>query len=114
MGGPNTNGSQFFICTDATSHLDGKHVVFGEVTAGYDIVMKMEALGSRSGKVSRKVRVLNCGMLDPGTGPRAEKRARVAIDYAPAPRLIHEYPVQACPGGLLGLLAAADVQTTEE
>merc|ERR1712039_185817 len=90
------------------------HVVFGEVTTGYDTVIKMEALGSRSGKVSKKVRVLNCGLLDPGTGQRAEKRPRVAIDYAPAPRLIQDQPEQACPGGLLGLLAAADAPANDE
>jgi cyclophilin family peptidyl-prolyl cis-trans isomerase len=59
--GPNTNGSQFFICTAATPWLDGKHVVFGKVVEGLDVVKKMEALGSQSGKTSAKVTISDCG-----------------------------------------------------
>lgn len=47
--GPNTNGSQFFITTVVTSWLDGKHVVFGEVTSGQELVKKIEGLGTDSG-----------------------------------------------------------------
>jgi cyclophilin family peptidyl-prolyl cis-trans isomerase len=59
--GPNTNGSQFFITTVITSWLDGKHVVFGKVTDGMDIVRAMEAVGSSSGKTSAEVKIASCG-----------------------------------------------------
>ncbi|XP_023931814.1 peptidyl-prolyl cis-trans isomerase [Lingula anatina] len=61
--GPNTNGSQFFICTVETGWLDGKHVVFGTVTEGLDVVDKIEAFGSQSGKTSKKIAINNCGQL---------------------------------------------------
>jgi len=61
--GPNTNGSQFFLCTAKTGWLDGKHVVFGRVTGGMDVVDKIELVGSDSGKTSKKVVVASCGQL---------------------------------------------------
>lgn len=62
--GPNTNGSQFFICTARTQHLDGRHVVFGCVLDGYDVVQQIEACGSKAGKPSAKVVISNCGILE--------------------------------------------------
>ncbi len=59
--GPNTNGSQFFLCTVKTEWLDGKHVVFGSVVEGMDVVKKMEALGSQSGATRSKVVIDKCG-----------------------------------------------------
>ena len=61
--GPNTNGSQFFITTVVTSWLDGKHVVFGEVTEGSDLVKTIEGLGSRSGTPKSKLVISECGQL---------------------------------------------------
>ena len=61
--GPNTNGSQFFLCTAKTSWLDGKHVVFGSVVEGMDVVKKIESYGSQSGKTSAKIVVANSGQL---------------------------------------------------
>jgi len=62
--GPHTNGSQFFICTVKTEWLDGRHVVFGKIVDGMDVVKKIEGLGSRSGKTSRKVVIEDCGEID--------------------------------------------------
>jgi cyclophilin family peptidyl-prolyl cis-trans isomerase len=61
--GPNTNGSQFFICTVETTWLDGKHVVFGNVTKGLDVVKKVETFGSQSGKTTKKIVIADCGQL---------------------------------------------------
>ena len=61
--GPNTNGSQFFLCTVETNWLDGKHCVFGNVTKGMEVVKKVESYGSQSGQTSAKIIVADCGQL---------------------------------------------------
>jgi len=61
--GPGTNGSQFFICTVKTSWLDGRHVVFGKVIEGMDVVQAVEKMGSSSGKPSKKVTIADSGEL---------------------------------------------------
>lgn len=62
--GANTNGSQFFLTTVSTPWLDGKHVVFGRVTEGMDVVKQIETLGSPSGATRKKIVVADSGQLD--------------------------------------------------
>ncbi len=61
--GKNTNGSQFFITFIATGWLDGRHVVFGEVLEGMDLLKQLEELGSSSGSTSKEVRIRDSGEL---------------------------------------------------
>ncbi|KAL7559285.1 hypothetical protein ACA910_001369 [Epithemia clementina (nom. ined.)] len=61
--GPNTNGSQFFICTADTPWLNGKHVVFGKVTNGMDVVKKISFMGTEFGKPKAEIKVVECGVL---------------------------------------------------
>jgi len=61
--GPNTNGSQFCICTTDLPWLNGKNVVFGKVTKGFEVVLDIERVGSSDGKCSQSVIVVDCGQL---------------------------------------------------
>merc|ERR1712035_307170 len=61
--GPNTNGSQFFLCTEKTQWLDGKHCVFGSVVDGMDVVKAVERVGTQSGTTKQKVIVAASGQL---------------------------------------------------
>ena len=62
--GSNTNGSQFFITTSRTSHLNKRHVVFGTVVDGWDVVQLIESHGSSSGKPMADVRIVDAGVLE--------------------------------------------------
>ena len=65
--GPGTNGSQFFITTVNTHHLDGKHVVFGKVIKGMGIVNEIEVMETESDKPKIPVTIVDCGQLPEGT-----------------------------------------------
>ena len=62
--GPNTNGSQFFITFKETPWLNGRHVVFGEVMEGQDVVDALEKIGSGSGSTSKTAVIADCGVLE--------------------------------------------------
>ena len=62
--GPDTNGSQFFICFGPTPHLNEKHTIFGRIISGYDIVEKIEATPTaEQDKPIKQVTIVNCGEL---------------------------------------------------
>lgn len=90
--GPNTNGSQFFITTVKTPHLNGKHCVFGKVIDGEDVVRAMEKQGSQSGKTKVKVAIADCGEL--GTKRKAEEETE-SIPVNPVVKKAKAAPVAA-------------------
>ncbi|KAJ1448111.1 cyclophilin-like domain-containing protein [Pelagophyceae sp. CCMP2097] len=61
--GPDTNGSQFFICTADTPWLNGKHTVFGKLTSGGDLLAKLDGLGNGNGKPMKTVTIADCGEM---------------------------------------------------
>ncbi|XP_075591037.1 uncharacterized protein LOC142597910 [Dermatophagoides farinae] len=61
--GPNTNGSQFFITFVKTPHLDGKHVVFGRLVKGFEVLDEIEKVGSSSGRPTSVIKIEECGLV---------------------------------------------------
>lgn len=61
--GPNTNGSQFFICFKETEWLDEKHVVFGKISKGLELLDKIEEFGQNSGEPTAKIIITDCGVI---------------------------------------------------
>jgi cyclophilin family peptidyl-prolyl cis-trans isomerase len=72
--GRHTNGSQFFLTTSTTKWLDCKHVVFGQVISGMEVVEKIESVGSPSGVTSKKVVIADCGVLKESTLKETEDK----------------------------------------
>ena len=69
--GPNTNGSQFFMCFTSTPHLNGAHVVFGKVIDGLEMLDKMEQVGSNNGQTRVPVTIEDCGeIIEEPTEPK--------------------------------------------
>ncbi|KAL4942477.1 peptidyl-prolyl cis-trans isomerase D [Aspergillus oleicola] len=73
--GPGTNGSQFFVTTVPTPHLDGKHVVFGEVLNGKSVVRKIENMSTQADKPTQDVTIVECGELSGEDYDNADKKA---------------------------------------
>jgi cyclophilin family peptidyl-prolyl cis-trans isomerase len=88
--GPNTNNSQFYITFTPTPHLDGKHVVFGVVEAGWSTLMMMEGEGSEAGNTLKPVSILDCRELELSVDPEAaveelaqeQREQRMAAEFA--------------------------------
>lgn len=74
--GKNTNGSQFFVCTVKTPHLDGKHVVFGQVVEGMELVKRLDNLGTSSGKPRSPIEIIDCGEITTGSAAEAVAASR--------------------------------------
>ncbi|EFJ50077.1 hypothetical protein VOLCADRAFT_80339 [Volvox carteri f. nagariensis] len=89
--GPNTNGSQFFLCTAQTPWLDGKHVVFGQVVDGFEVVKAIESCGSRSGETAFDVMVADCGQLPAGATKAAGATSWLAARGGAAGATVRSY-----------------------
>lgn len=78
--GKNTNGSQFFITTQSTPHLDGKHVIFGKVIKGIEYIHELEKeITDSSDRPIRKCYISNCGIWQNDIKPEYKKNGLLTI-----------------------------------
>lgn len=91
---------QFYITFTATPHLDGKHVVFGTVEAGFTTLMMMEGAGSDSGAVNPPVTIVDCRELDLGVDPQAavEEYEQAQREQQMAAEFVAEFDAAAAAG----------------
>lgn len=87
--GPNTNGSQFFLCTVQTPWLDGRHCVFGQVVEGFNVVKAMEACGTRGGEPTQDVMIADSGLLSQGGTKMALSSGQRSLKLNSAKHLPH-------------------------
>ena len=107
--GPNTNGSQFFITTAVTDWLDGKHVVFGSVVEGMDVVRKVEKLGSQSGKTRKRITIRDCGEVSAAGAVAVAKVASSASAVASNPRVFFDIGIDGHLAGKIVMKLHSDV-----
>jgi len=112
--GRNTNGSQFFITTVRTPHLNGKHVVFGKVVRGMNIVRQLESRGSRSGTVNGPCTIADCGVIDDSSSSKSKAKAKKAAPQAPQasqkrPQVFMEFSANGKPVGRVEMELYSDI-----